>query len=208
MFKFWNEFIPKATSVIELGQGQIYYEKIVKPQLHSYMATVFEDMCRRYTLEQGIAAQYGNFITKTGMWWGTENVMTSDGKRISQSADIDVVGILELDKTAVIGECKFKNEKIDKGVYETLVRRAKMINPKYNIIKYLFFSLSGYTEWFENLQDDMVEMLTLEDLYAEEKNKIFFEIGIKFQKPVPIYITSKQGITCTEPNEAYGRAGL
>ena len=26
MFKFWYEFIPKATSVIEMGQGEIYYQ--------------------------------------------------------------------------------------------------------------------------------------------------------------------------------------
>ena len=36
MFKFWYEFIPKATSVIEMGQGEIYYQKIVKPVLHSF----------------------------------------------------------------------------------------------------------------------------------------------------------------------------
>ena len=37
MFKFWYEFIPKAISVIEMGQGEIYYEKAVKPVLHSFM---------------------------------------------------------------------------------------------------------------------------------------------------------------------------
>ena len=37
MFKFWYEFIPKATSVIEMGQGEIYYTKVVKPVLHSFM---------------------------------------------------------------------------------------------------------------------------------------------------------------------------
>lgn len=26
MFKFWYEFIPKATSVIEMGPGEIYYQ--------------------------------------------------------------------------------------------------------------------------------------------------------------------------------------
>ena len=30
MFKFWYEFIPKAHSVIEMGQGDVYYEKIDK----------------------------------------------------------------------------------------------------------------------------------------------------------------------------------
>ena len=29
MFKFWYEFIPKAHSVIEMGHGDIYYNKIV-----------------------------------------------------------------------------------------------------------------------------------------------------------------------------------
>lgn len=37
MFKFWYEFIPKATSVIEMGQGALYYQKAVKPFLHSFL---------------------------------------------------------------------------------------------------------------------------------------------------------------------------
>ena len=61
MFKFWYEFIPKATSVIEIGQGEIYYQKAVKPILHSFMGTVFEDMCRYYTLKNGIIGEYGCF---------------------------------------------------------------------------------------------------------------------------------------------------
>ncbi|MBR3462492.1 MAG: hypothetical protein IKH20_07440 [Clostridiales bacterium] len=31
-----------------------YYKKVVKPQIHSYMGSVFEEMCRYYTLEKGI----------------------------------------------------------------------------------------------------------------------------------------------------------
>ena len=129
MFKFWYEFIPKGTSVIEMGQGELYYQKAVKPILHSFMGTVFEKMCRYYT------------------------------------ADIDVVGISDIDKKAVIGECKFKNEKIDKDVYETLVRRGKVIAAKYKVSKYIFFSLSGYTEWVENLKDEDLLLLTLDSLY-------------------------------------------
>ena len=37
MFKFWYQFIPKAISVIEIGQGELYYEKIVKPKIHEFM---------------------------------------------------------------------------------------------------------------------------------------------------------------------------
>ena len=116
MFKFWYEFIPKATSVIEMGQGELYYQKAVKPFLHSFMGSVFEEMCRYYTLKQGITGEYGCFVTSVGTWWGVENFKDKNGNIRTQSADIDVVTLSEIDKKAVIGECKFNNEKIDKGI--------------------------------------------------------------------------------------------
>lgn len=104
-------------------------------------------------------------MTNVGVWWGTEQIENSKVERIQQSADIDTVGISEIDKTAVIGECKFKNERIDKNVYDTLIRRASRIIGKYKITKYLFFSLSGFTEWFDSISDDNVILITLEDMY-------------------------------------------
>jgi uncharacterized protein len=165
MFKFWYEFIPKATSVIEMGLGELYYERAVKPFLHSYMGSVFEEMCRYYTLKHGIAGEFGCFITTVGNWWGTEIIMAEDGSRRSQSADIDVVGLSDLDKKAVLGECKFRNEKMDKGVYETLRRRSALIPAKYGIVNYLFFSLSGYTDWWASLTEENIRLLTLDSLY-------------------------------------------
>lgn len=165
MFKFWYEFIPKATSVIEMGQGEIYYKKVVKPVIHSFMGPVFEEMCRYYTLMKGIVGEYGCFITSVGTWWGVEKVIDKNGDIRTQSADIDVVAISEIDKKAVIGECKFKNEKIDKGIYETLIRRGNLITTKYKVSKYIFFSLSGYTDWFESLAGEDILLLTLDSLY-------------------------------------------
>lgn len=166
MFKFWYEFIPKATSVIEMGRGDLYYDKVVKPNLHLYMGTVFEEMCRYYTLEQGIQGRFGSFMTNVGTWWGTETITNSNGEKMGWSADIDVVAISEIDKLAVVGECKFRNEKIDKGIYETLQRRSELLSSKYKVVKYIFFSLSGYTEWFYSLEDNSVITLTLDDIYG------------------------------------------
>ncbi|MDO5155539.1 MAG: ATP-binding protein [Eubacteriales bacterium] len=165
MFKFWYEFIPKAISVIEMGHGEIYYQKVVKPVLHSYMGEIFEVMCRYYTLKQGILGEYGCFVTSVGTWWGVENLKDQNGETRAQSADIDVVALSDVDKKAVIGECKFKNEKIDKEIYETLVRRGNSLSAKYKIVKYIMFSLSGYTKWFDELPDEDVVLLTLDDLY-------------------------------------------
>ena len=165
MFKFWYEFIPKAISVIEMGQGELYYEKVVKPQLHAFMGSVFEEMCRYYTLEHGIQGAFGSFITETGTWWGVEQLQDDTGKWYQQATDIDVVGLSTVDNTAVIGECKFKNEKAGKGVYETLLGRARMIAGKYNVTKYLLFSLSGFTDWFDTQDKTNIVLITVEDMY-------------------------------------------
>lgn len=165
MFKFWYTFIPKAASVIEMGQGELYYTKAVKPFLHFFMGTVFEDMCRYYTLQHGILGEFDCFITSVGSWWGTETIVNADGEKKGQSADIDVVALSEIEKKAVVGESKFKNEKIDRGVYETLLRRANVLSSKYTITKYMLFSLSGYTKWFDDLKDNRVRRISLDDMY-------------------------------------------
>ena len=167
MFKLWYEFIPKSTSVIELGHGEVYYTKAVKPKLHSFMGSVFEEMCRYYTLTKGVAGEYDCFVTTVGTWWGTEKYTDKNGDLKVQSSDIDVVALSEVDRKAIIGECKFKNDKIDKGVYETLVRRGQIIPGKYELSKYILFSLSGYTEWFDSLVGDDVLLLTLDEMYRE-----------------------------------------
>lgn len=171
MFKFWYEFIPKAVSVIEMGQGGLYYEKVVKPQLHAYMGSVFEEMCRYYTLEQGIQGAFGSFITQTGNWWGVQQLQDDTGKWYQQATDIDVVGISTVDNTAVIGECKFKNEKIDKNIYETLIGRSRLISGKYNITKYLLFSLSGFTDWFDTIDKTNIFLITVDDMFRNFDQK-------------------------------------
>lgn len=168
MFKFWYEFIPKACSVIEMGHGEEYYDRVVKPRLHDFMGSVFEQMCRYYTLKEGIAGRFDCFLTETGTWWGTEILISPNGEKSIQTADVDVIGISSIDKVMVVGECKFKNSKIDKSVYETLVRRSKAIPASYRITRYLLFSLSGYTDWFNETDDKMISLYTLADLYAEK----------------------------------------
>lgn len=166
MFKFWYRFIPEAVSVIEMGQGSVYYEKVVKPKLHSYMGSVFEEMCRYYTLDHGVRGKFGSVITEIGSWWGLELMKDESGNRYHQTADIDVVGISPIDKTAIIGECKFKNEKIDKDVYETLIRRAKLLSGNYTTTRFLLFSLSGFTKWFNQANLSDVMLITIDDMYA------------------------------------------
>ena len=54
MYRFWYSFIPGAKAAIEMNRGEVFYKNYVKDKIHSFMGKVFEDMCRYYTLSQGL----------------------------------------------------------------------------------------------------------------------------------------------------------
>ena len=66
----------------------------------------------------------------------------------------------------VTQDFELAQEAVSKGIYDTLLRRAGLISGKYKVSKYIFFSLSGYTDWFDTLKDNRVVLLSLSDLYA------------------------------------------
>ena len=158
MYRFWYRFIPLAKAAIEMDKGDVYYNRYVKGKLHDFMGEIFENMCRHYTLSKGLEGELNCFVTNTGKWWGVGH------DRIP--TDIDVVGLDNKSNQAILGECKFKNEPIDKAVYDSLMNKSGLINRKYTEVGYVFFSLSGYSGWVkENADPRMVKLLTLEDLY-------------------------------------------
>ncbi|MBQ9550132.1 MAG: ATP-binding protein [Lachnospiraceae bacterium] len=159
MYRFWYRFIPKGRAAVEMNRGDVYYNTYVKNNLHDFMGEIFEDMCRYYVLSNGLDGRLKCLTTNVGKWWG----MGPD--RIP--TDIDVVGIDEAGKKAVLGECKFKNEQIDKPVYESLMNKKGLIDRKYDEVQYMFFSLSGFSKWVvENADAEKVSLLTLDDLYS------------------------------------------
>ena len=158
MYRFWYRFIPAARAAIEMGRGEVFYHSYVKDKLHSYMGSVFEEMCRFYTLSEGLEGRLNCLVTNVGSWWGPGH----DHK----PTDIDVVGVDDAGRKAVIGECKFKNEVIDKEVFETLLRRRGLIDKRYSEVQFLFFSLSGYSQWVEkNADPQEVRLVSLDEMY-------------------------------------------
>ena len=158
MYRFWYSFIPGAQAAIEMNRGEVIYKNYVKDKIHSFMGKVFEEMCRYYTLSQGLDGKLNCLVTNVGSWWGPghDHIPT----------DIDVVGIDDANKKAVLGECRFKNEVIDKEVYEALMDRRGLIDRHYEEVEFLLFSLSGFSKWVkENANPDKVRLVTLEELY-------------------------------------------
>ena len=135
MFRFWYRFVPENASMIARGASDLVYRRI-EPYFSDYMGKVFEDICRQYLWKLLISGKTPIEFTSLGRWWGNDPVHKCQ-------AEIDIMG--EQDKnTAVFGECKWTNEKVDLGVLETLMERSNIFSYK---TKYFYlFSKSGFTK--------------------------------------------------------------
>ena len=143
MFRFWYQFVSKGIGLIDYGRGEVYYDNIVRKELNHYMGAVFEDMCRDYTMDVGSLGKLACMTLKVGKWWGTNPIK-------KEETDIDVVGIDPIKGQAVIGECKFKNEILDKGIFEQLRERRGLLGKKYEVVQYMLFSKSGFSDWIKS----------------------------------------------------------
>ena len=135
MFRFWHRFVLENNSVIARGATDLVYKRI-EPQMSDYMGKVFEEICKQYLWKRLLAGECPVEFTSLGRWWGNNPIEKSQ-------AEIDFIG--EQDKTtALFGECKWTNEKVDLGVLETLVKHSRLFS--YKKIYYYLFSKSGFTK--------------------------------------------------------------
>lgn len=135
MFRFWYRFVPMNSSIIALGASDLAYKRI-EPYLSEYMGPVFEDICRQYLWNLQLLGQTPLIFSDLGRWWGTD-------KDTKKQVEIDIMGAQDK-HTALFGECKWINEKVDAGVLETLLQRSRLFH--YETVYLYLFAKKGFTE--------------------------------------------------------------
>lgn len=121
---------------------------------------IFEDICKQYLWKLLLHDKCAVNFYDIGRWWG------SDIKTKSQ-VEIDILGVDKDTNTALFAECKWKNEKIDVSVLDTLIYRSSLFN--YDKKYYYIFSKKGFTQGCINKAKAManIELLTLDDMITK-----------------------------------------
>ena len=159
MFRFWYRYVPEGVDMIQAGLGEKYYRAAVLPYLSEYMGGIFEEMARSYTLTAGIEDQLGFVPLNVGQWWGTNPATRT-------TTDIDLVALNKYDRKAAIGECNYKNEILDKKILDELKERNQLLDHRYEIVRYLLFSKSGFSNWLEeNAEKENTILISLDQMY-------------------------------------------
>ena len=154
MFRFWYRFVPENTSVISRGATDLAYSRIA-PELSSYMGSVFEDICKQYLWKLLLEGKCAVSFTELGRWWGANS-------KTKTQEEIDIMGT---DKdSALFGECKWTNEKVDLGILETLVERSTLFS--YKKTHFYLFAKTGFTKGCIERANEMgnVTLVTYEDI--------------------------------------------
>ncbi len=135
MFRFWYRFVPENSSIISRGATEIAYSRI-EPHLSDYMGRVFEEICMQYLWTLLLNGKSAINFSDIGRWWGTN-------QKTKQQVEIDILGTADKN-TALFGECKWTNEKVDLGVLESLIEKSRLF--QYENKHYYLFSKTGFTK--------------------------------------------------------------
>lgn len=155
MFRFWYRFIPENSSVIGRGAADLAYRRIT-PHLADFMGKVFEDICQEYLWKLLLDGTSPVEFSSLGRWWGTD-------PSTRRQEEIDIMGEQD-NKTALFGECKWRQEPVDVGVLETLVNRSRLFH--YSKVELYLFAKIGFTSGCMEQAEQMgnVHLVTYQDI--------------------------------------------
>lgn len=155
MFRFWYRFVPDYASAIARGAVNLVYKRI-EAQLNEYMGQVFEEICKQYLWKLLLNGNMPIEFTSLGRWWGNDS-------RIKAQIEIDIMGEQD-SNSAIFGECKWRNENIDRDVLEKLVNRSELFH--YTKVHYFLFSKTGFTKGCMEKAEEMgnVTLVSYDDI--------------------------------------------
>lgn len=159
MFRFWFRFVPENSSIIARGAADLAYKRI-EPHLSDYMGKVFEEICKQYLWRLLLNGESPVEFKDLGRWWGTDPAARTQ-------TEIDIMGEQD-NETALFGECKWTNEKVDTGVLDKLVKRSQMFH--YRKVWLYLFGKNGFTEGCRRRAEEMgnVSLVTYKNILKYE----------------------------------------
>lgn len=129
MLAFWYRFVFPYFSSIAAGRGaQVLREKVL-PQLDSFLAQVFKEICRQYCLRLRAEDNFAFAFAEIGLWWDS-------------ATEIDLLALRG--RRACFADCHWSGGKIGESQLHALQEKSAAL--AFAEKHYLLFSKSGFTD--------------------------------------------------------------
>lgn len=156
-FRFWFRFVHPNRSLVEQGGSHVALKSLVTPQLDSFTAPVFEEICRQYLWRAGLAGKLPFTPLRVGGWW-----------RANEEIDVVVLG----EEAAMLAECKWSRRPVGMDILRELERKAGLASSEVGRRRRYFAlcSRSGFTSQVERqaAQRDDLFLFDLPQIVAGE----------------------------------------
>lgn len=156
MLEFWFRYVNRATSLINAGNGETYYNSNVKECIHDFMGKVFEKMAKEYLM---MHAGREGFPILTEITDYQHTIL--DENRKQKQIEIDLLGKNGKD-ILLVGECKFKKSQFDKTELEKLIYKIKYMPVTDPTI--CIFSLGGFSDYVRQNAGSF-KLIEIDDMY-------------------------------------------
>ncbi len=131
-FRFWYAFVYPNYSLLEFGDTETVYRRLIEPRLDEFISFTFEDVCIEYMKRRNMEFTLPFLFTKCGRWWNrtTEiDVICSDGKG-----------------NLISGECKYRKREADTAdLKKHISKDIRDISGGCDVY-YWYFSFNGFTD--------------------------------------------------------------
>lgn len=158
-YDFWYRFVFPNIGEIENGNGDYIADEIFAYDLSTFIGKKFEAICMQYLRLQNNQNKLPFRATAFGSWWGND-------PKEKKEYDIDIIASNDRKKSAIIAECKWKNQLDDVMELKKMLNKEHLM-PMYDRKWYYFFSKVAYSKNAIQLAKDHGNMilLTYQDLF-------------------------------------------
>jgi hypothetical protein len=145
--RFYYRFLATRQAQLAMGESDLALEEI-KRHLLDFIAThTWEELCREWTLRAGVRGQLPLPVDQVGSAW-------------TRQAQVDVVALNSMEKTIVLGECKWQTRPVARGILQDLVNKTGKFVPEHGQwrVSYLGFAREGWTVAAQTFANDLITL--------------------------------------------------
>jgi len=141
--RFYCRFLADRQAQLAMGEADIALAEIKKHLLDFIAAHTWEELCRVWTLRAGARGLLDVAVDQVGSIW-------------TKQAQVDVVALNSMEKTIILGECKWHTRSVERSVLRQLLDKTAEIVPKQGQwrVVYLGFAREGWTAAAQALAND------------------------------------------------------
>ncbi len=133
--RFYYRFLASRQSQIALGVQEPALAEVRRHLIDFIGTHSWEEICREWILRAGAAEKLPYLADQVGSYW-------------DKSTQIDVVGINRMEKTLILGECKWSPKQMGADVLKTLVEKSDAVVPTQGNWQILYVGMArgGWSE--------------------------------------------------------------